>query len=75
MDAALRMDESNEDMTAAETAASPRADTWLGVRCCSTSGSVKDAVSGPRGTVPVKPASVRSEPEQPKGYPARSRTR
>lgn len=60
IEAALRIDESVEDMTAAETAPIPMADTNGGVRYCSTRGSVSAAASFVRGTVPVYPALVKS---------------
>lgn len=45
MELALSTLESAEDMTAAETAPSPKKDTKSGVRCCSTSGRIMDVCS------------------------------
>lgn len=52
MEEALSTLESAEDMTAAETAPSPKNDTKSGVKCCSTSGRIMDVwsdVSSPSG--------------------------
>lgn len=53
--------ESAEDMTAADTAPSPKNDTKSGVRCCSTSGRIMEVwsdVSSPSGVrSPRKPVS------------------
>lgn len=57
MEAALRIDESDEDMTAAETAPSPTKDTNPGVRNCSTMGSTKDVCSLSSGKGPVNSVS------------------
>lgn len=42
MEEALSTLESADDMTAADTAPSPKNDTKSGVRCCSTSGRIMD---------------------------------
>lgn len=61
MDAADRMDESEEDMTAAETAPSPTKETAAGVRYCSTMGSTREVCSASRGRGPVKAVSFHAE--------------
>lgn len=43
MELADRIDESAEDMTAADTAPRPKKDTYTGQRCCSTIGRIMSA--------------------------------
>lgn len=60
MELALRSEESDEDMTAAETAPSPTKDTNGGVKYCNTMGRTSDWCALSRGSGPEKSVSFQA---------------
>lgn len=64
MDAADKMEESEEDMTAADTAPSPTKETAAGVRYCRTMGRTRDVWAASRGSSPVKAVWFQAKQEE-----------
>lgn len=60
IEAAERIDESDDDMTAAETAPRPTNETAAGVRYCKTIGRTKDVCDSSSGRGPGKSVSFQA---------------